>query len=343
LESTVSTSVYMASQRQHDPDTSSTVSSAFFDAFRSTKKQEHRLESLSITSANYRKTKLQALKSGLGPVIPCGACVKVKQWAPANAQPENQSFVRLCHGQGWIPRIIHGVQYSVDIKQPDTRRGSFWFRVQPSDGVKVRMGPSERSPAIKSDNGYFQFECGEHLRASEILTIHGHADIEDENNKMKIDHPSESFAKLYRNKNSFQEDELHYESLDGLTTPGEWVHVHCNGHLYLEECVNPPSIERHQDGWRYEVILESGVSIRKGPSFSARTTGTVLQHCASVLINEKVTASGDALTWMRLKDGRGWITDRDEMGEMIMQAHSIKKKEAKDGSVNKLISRLGLR
>ncbi len=222
------------------------------------------------------------------------------------------------------------------------------------DGVKVRIGPSARSPAIKSESGYFQFECGEYLRASEILIIHGHADIEEKEGykKIKVDHPSESFAKLYRNNNSLREEmasskegkndfSTRKTSLDSLTTPGEWVHVHCNGHLYLEECVNPPSIERHPDGWRYEVSCLSGVDIRRGPSFSAKTTGSTLQYCASVLINEKVTASGEVLTWLRLKDGRGWVHNVGENAEVMMKSYSSKK-DAKP-SVNKLISRLGLR
>ena len=248
---------------------------------------------------------------------------------------------------GWIPRIIHGVSYSVDIKHPDGRCGSFWFRVQPEDGVKVRIGPSERSPAIKSENGHFQFECGEYLRASEILTIHGHADIEDSDIAgMKVEHPSESFAKLYRNSSKRNEQSKEASSatkrsLEHLTKPGEWVRVHCNGHLYLEECVNPPSIERHHDGWRYEVATLSGVEIRVGPSFSSKPTSFILQHSASILVNEKVTASGDSLTWLRLKDGRGWVHNIGEQSEIIMKSYASKK-ETKP-SVNKLISRLGLR
>ena len=171
---------------------------------------------------------------------------------------------------GWIPRIIHGIPYSVDIKQPDVRYGSIWFRVQPVDGVKVRVGPSQRSPVIKTENCDFQFECGEYLRASQILTIHGHADIEstDNDEMMKVEHPSESFAKLYRH-NSREEPSNYksYKSYEGMTlnhlsTIGEFVQIHCNGHLYLEECVNPPSFERHPGGWRYEVISANGINIR---------------------------------------------------------------------------------
>ncbi len=329
-------------QKHKDADASSTVSSAFFDAFRPSRKQpDARLDSLAIGSSHHQLTKLQALKNSSGPVIPCGICVKVKPWASSTSHLENQSFVRLCSSQGWIPRIIHGAHYSVDIKQPDVRFGSFWFRVQPSNGVKVRIGPSGRSRAIKSDSGYFQFECGEYLRASEILTIHGHADTDDDANEGG--HPSESFAKLYRNNGAIVNEDSNFSSLSTLTSPGEWVHVHCNGYLYLEECVNPPSIERHSDGWRFEVIDEAGVEIRKGPSFSATQTGSKLLHCASVLVNEKVTASGESLTWLRLKDGRGWIHNLSEQGIAVMKAHTSKKNDSKDGSVNKLITRLGLR
>jgi len=327
-------------KQQKDSDAVSTVSSAFFDAFRSTRKPEAaRLESLAVNS-NHRMAKLQAVMNSSGPVIPCGSCVKIRPWIPPSSHPENQSFVRLCGGQGWIPRIIHGAQYSVDIKQPDVRHGSFWFRVQPASGVKVRIGPSSRSPAIKSDNEYFQFECGEYLRASEVLTIHGHADIE---NVEDMDHPSESFAKLYRNKGGVSVDESNFGSLISLTSPGEWVHVHCNGHLHLEECVNPPGIERHPDGWRFEVVTESGVQIRRGPSFTAPESSGLLQQCAIVLINEKVTASGDALTWLRLKDGRGWIHNTSKGGDCMVKSCTNKGKDQRDGSVNKLISRLGLR
>ena len=329
-------------KQQKDSDAGSTVSvsSAFFDAFRSTKKPEAaRLESLAVNS-NHKMAKLQAVMNSSGPVIPCGSCVKIRPWIPPSSHPENQSFVRLCGGQGWIPRIIHGAAYSVDIKQPDVRHGSFWFRVQPANGVKVRIGPSSRSPAIKSDNEYFQFECGEYLRASEVLTIHGHADID---NAKDIDHPSESFAKLYRNKGGVSVDERNFGSLIALTSPGEWVHVHCNGHLYLEECTNPPGVERHPDGWRFEVVTESGVQIRRGPSFTAPESSGLLQQCAIVLINEKVTASGEALTWLRLKDGRGWIHNTSKGGDCMVKSCTNKGKDQRDGSVNKLISRLRLR
>jgi hypothetical protein len=261
--------------------------------------------------------------------------------------------VRLCGGQGWVPRTFHGSQYSIDIRDPDIRQGSFWFRVQAVDGMNVRTGPSKRSRPIKSrDDVCFRFECGEFLRASEILTIHGHADVEEkEDNGEPILRPSESFAKLYRNTNS-KKDTQHqvrqqqhhsvknnFLPLSSYTSPGEWVHVHCNGNLYLEECVNPPTIKRDKDGWRYEVVLESGVKIRKGPSFSAEPTGSTLQCSASVLINEQVIADGETICWLRLKDGRGFINCVGEHGEVVVAKKLSKKNAGNDGSY-KLIARL---
>lgn len=318
-------------------DTPSTSNLSFFDSFRTTRKSDVKLDTLHNRKAQ-KKVSL---------IIPCGHCVKIDSWAPSSSQAKGQSFVRLCGDQGWIPRLIHGMQYSVDIKQPDIRTGSFWFRVHSTDGIKVRIGPSARSPPIKSSSGYFVFECGEYLRASEILTIHGHADVDDTNNE-KIDHPSESFARLYRKQNrdkllnSEGEEEVH-ATLSSLTTPGEWVHVHCNGTLFLEECVHPPTVERNIEGWRYESTAPLGVEIRKGPSFASSVTGAHLQNCAIVLVNERVTGHGSTMTWLRLKDGSGWVQNVNEQGECLMKENTGKTNDAKDGSsVNKLISRLGL-
>mmetsp|Transcript_15498 Transcript_15498/g.29244 ORF Transcript_15498/g.29244 Transcript_15498/m.29244 type:complete len:1113 (-) Transcript_15498:42-3380(-) len=320
--------------KEQDPEVSSTISGAFFEAFRSTRKSDEaaRLDSLSVNG------RLPRNSNGL--VIPCGSCVKVTPWLPSSTLPEKQSFVQLHGGQGWIPRIIHGAHYSVDIKRPEVRHGSFWFRVQPASGVRVRIGPSSRAPAIKSDHGYFQFECGEFLRASEVLTIHGHADIDDSED---VAHPSESFARLYRRRDGDKNIESNFGCLPALTMPCEWVHVHCNGYLYLEECVHPPFIERHPEGWRFEVTYETGVSIRVGPSFDAAETGRFLQNCAIVVVNEKVTADGESLTWLRLKDGRGWIHNLSKDGECVLTLCAARGKKSIDHSVTKLISRLGLR
>jgi hypothetical protein len=320
--------------KQQDPEASSTISGFFFDAFRSTRKSDDaaRLDSLALNG--------RLPKNSNGLVIPCGSCVKVTPWVSPSSLPEKQSFVRLHGGHGWIPRIIHGAYYSVDIKRPEVRHGSFWFRVQPANGVKVRIGPSSRSPVIKSDHGYFQFECGEFLRASEVLTIHGHADLEDSED---VAHPSESFARLYRRRDGDKNIESNFGCLPALRMPCEWVHVHCNGRLYLEECVHPPFIERHPEGWRFEVTCETGVSIRVGPSFEAAETGGFLQYSAIVLVNEKVTADGESLTWLRLKDGRGWIHNLSQTGECILTLCTAKGKKSTNQSVSKLITRLGLR
>ena len=207
----------------------------------------------------------------------------------------------------------------MNIKSPDFRHGSFWFRVQSTEGVSVRTGPSSQSRSIKSNDGvYFIFECGEYLRASEVLTVHGHADVSLEG--ATCSNPSESFAKLYRNKSSRSAlTEGH-----NLTAPGEWVHVHCNGKLFLEECVDPPSIQRDPEGWRFDVAVDSGVKVRKGPSFTAEATSILLRG-DSVLVNEQVTVRGDGLTWLRLKDGRGWVHCSDANGTSVMKAHETKK------------------
>jgi hypothetical protein len=315
----------------------STSNLSFFDSFRTTKKSDAKLDTF-----NRRKTQKK-----VSLVIPCGSCVKVDPWASSASQAKGQSFARLCGEQGWIPRLIHGMQYSIDIKQPDIRTGSFWFRVHSTDGIKVRIGPSARSPAIKSNRAHFVFECGEYLRASEILTIHGHADVDDTSNE-NIDHPSESFARLYRKQDPdklshSESEEVNYETLSSLTAPGEWVHVHCNGTLFLEECIHPPTVERNIEGWRYESTAPLGVEIRKGPSFASSSTGASLQNCAIVLVNERVTGNGSTITWLRLKDGSGWVQNVNEQGDCLMKENTGKTSDAKDGSsVNKLISRLGL-
>ncbi len=307
----------------------------------------------------------------------------------------NQSFVRICGGQGWIPRIFQGSQYSVDIRPPDTRTGSFWFRVQSIDGMNVRTAPSSRARPIKSttDDSCFRFECGEYLRASEIVTIHGHTDIMDygsSHNNMNGEmnsNPSESFAKLYRHKQ--QDDDCNnsrhqnfnvqinhqnnnkFAPLSFYTSCGEWVHVHFNGNIYLEECTNPPSIKRDRNGWEYEVIHKSGIPIYKGPSFASDChTVSKLHFGAIVLVNEQVTpttsktakmsSSGiendddnnlefESISWFRLKDGRGFISSNDSNGVVnIIEKKNSRKNSVcgegvvarKDASSYKLIARL---
>ena len=117
---------------------------------------------------------------------------------------------------------------------------------------------------------------------------------------------------------------MDHMGLSSLILPGEWVYVHCDNELFLEECVDPPAIQRHQEGWKYEVVLESGVEIRVGPSFSAKNTGKILKKGDSVLVNERVTANGDKLTWLRLKDGQGWVHNTGQDGKMAIVLHAMK-------------------
>jgi hypothetical protein len=106
--------------------------------------------------------------------------------------------------------------------------------------------------------------------------------------------------------------------LSSYASHGEWIHVHCNCNLYLEECVNPPTVKRDKDGWRYKVLLKSGVKIRKGPLFSAEPNGSILQCIASILIKKQVIVDGEAIWWLRLKDSCGFINFVREYGEIIV-------------------------
>jgi len=342
--------------QSQDCDASSSVGSVFFDAFRSARKFD------SSGGNNGRgklpKTKQQASSGPVNHVIPCGMPVEVESWTSSQLQQEKQHFLRLRGGQGWIPRMSHGTEYSTSIDRPKTRQGSFWFRVHSKHGIIVRTGPSQRAMSIKSDDGvFFRFECGEFLRASEVLTINGHADIDETttSSSSSLDQDScngqsssECFAKLYRNKQSRRnhgnvvvkdESKGDVTTVSGLLTRGEWVHIYCNGKIHLEESPHPPAIQRHHEGRRYDVALDSGVEVRKGPSFNAETTGTVLRRGDNVLINEQVTGSGEKLTWLRLKDGRGWVHNTGDKGEMIMTMHSSKK-HSTDVPYNSLIARL---
>lgn len=204
---------------------------------------------------------------------------------------------------------------SAVISKPDIRLGSFWFRVTSRRGIKVRLGPSRKAGSIKSDDGiYFRFECGEFLRASEVLTIfHNH------------DEPSECYAKLYRNRHvRLNTDDSEYRQLLSLTTPAEWVQVYSDDKLFLEECGAEPEILRHREGWRYNVIADAGVSVQQGPSLNAEETGVHLLVGESVVITERVTAPGEQVAWLRLKDGEGWVCDTDSHGQPAMIAHSLR-------------------
>merc|ERR1719201_1534085 len=181
------------------------------------------------------------------------------------------------------------------------------------------MGPSRRCKAIKSgSNSYFRFECGEFLRSSEVLTIFGHDDKElskiNQSHCMELGSHrqySEGFAKLYRKFHEpiiERENDLDATPLASLVLPGEWVHVHCNEEVFLEECSHPPVIERHhQGGWWYITTVEGGIEIRMGPSFNAEVTANMLYAGEKAIVNERVKPSGDIITWLRLKDGQGWV------------------------------------
>jgi endonuclease/exonuclease/phosphatase (EEP) superfamily protein YafD len=51
---------------------------------------------------------------------------------------------------------------------------------------------------------------------------------------------------------------------------------------------------------------------------------TVLLAGESVLINERVKAPGDSVSWLRLKDGQGWVHYQDHDGHTVMVAHSLR-------------------
>jgi len=103
---------------------------------------------------------------------------------------------------------------------------------------------------------YFRFECGEFLRASEVLTIFS-----------DTGEPVQCFAKLYRNRHvRMQAGNDEFRHLASLTTQAEWVQVYFEDELFLEECAAEPRIERHKQGWRYNVVPDDGVAVRKGVS-----------------------------------------------------------------------------
>lgn len=198
------------------------------------------------------------------------------------------------------------------------RVGSFWFRVLHPRGIKVRLGPSRKATSIKSEKDiYFRFECGEFLRASEVVTFFPEKSA------------PESFAKLYRNRHVRQHQlQMDSRQLQCMTTPAEWVQVVAENYAYLDICASEPLIQRHRGGWRYNAVTEAGVSVRKGPSFGAETTGIHLLAGESVLITERVTPPGETISWLRLQDGKGWVHDTDENNEVVMLAHSLRDRNA---------------
>lgn len=290
----------------HDSDVASSVGSAFLDAmFRTPKKNRPKADAQPLPA---RPSHHHASN-----VIPCGMVVQCER--QLENDQHRHGFARLCGGQGWIPLSIAGKRVSAQVPPPEMRHGSFWFRVQSSRGIKVRLGPSRRAPSIKSEDGvYFRFECGEFLRASEIITFF--------NENLA---PEECYAKLYRNRHvRLRESGTEYPPLYSLTDQAEFVQVYSSRELYLEECAMEPRIERHKQGWRYNVVPESGVVVRRGPSFAAEKTDIHLYAQETVVVNERVSPAGERLTWLRLKDGKGWVHDVSDEGEQIMVANSLR-------------------
>jgi len=244
-------------------------------------------------------------------VIPCGTAVPVESW---DAGEGPQSFIRLL-SQGWIPRSLGGMSYSVETGTPEIRIGSFWLRVKCSSGIDARHGPSLNAPSISSDNGAsFRFECGEYLRASEIITFF-------DKQRGRSFPAKESFAKLYRKNRATNDSNqpLLSRYLSLQTYPGEWVQVFGNGQLILEECSDAPSIERDRNGWRCTAV--NTVQVRGGPSFQAGGSALSIRNGQEFFVVEKVTCPGEQITWMRLKSGEGWVPTMRESGEEAVHCY----------------------
>uniref|UniRef100_A0A7S3L7T4 Uncharacterized protein n=1 Tax=Amphora coffeiformis TaxID=265554 RepID=A0A7S3L7T4_9STRA len=300
-----------------ESDVASSVASTFVDAmlFRTPKKRDGEQRIPTSRQQDQLRKRLTEPKIGLN--IPCGNCIEVERWVDLSMDQRAVEFARLAGGQGWVPLYKAEKATMTPIVPPEFRFGSFWFRVQAGRGIKVRLGPSMRAPSIKSDDDVqFRFECGEFLRASEIMTVFSNDG-----------QPLESYAKLYRNRHvRLHNGHEEHRQLQSLTTQSEWVQIYNEKELFLEECAGsgPPRIERHKQGWRYNVIPEEGLPVRKGPSFAAETTGTRLFGGETVLINERVIPAGDKITWLRMKDGEGWLHDVDDTGRQVVIAHSLR-------------------
>lgn len=307
--------------RSQDSDVASSVGSSFLDAmFRTPKRRDPEAPATDtrrdIGNQNPPKIPLTE-KVPFSTLIPCGSYVELERWASppeADRGAIKTEFARLRGGQGWIPRFLNGKPVTEIISPPETRFGSFWFRVQDRNGIKVRLGPSRRAPSIKSEDGvYFRFECGEFLRASEVVTF------------FRQNAPSECYAKLYRNRHiRLYAGHGEIRPLSSLTVQAEWVQVFGSQELFLEECAMEPRIERHKQGWRYNVVLDARVQVRKGPSFEAESNGVVLLGGESVLINERVIGPDDTITWLRLRDGQGWVHNVNIAGETLLIPHSLR-------------------
>jgi hypothetical protein len=299
-------------------DVASSVGSSFIDAmFRSPAKKE----GSASQDPPPRPSKIVDKQVETN-TISCGMIAEVEEWVDTSREKCSQEYARLRGGQGWLPMFLAGRQVAVQVPQPEFRFGSIWFRVQSPRGIKVRLGPSKRAPSIKSEDGvYFRFECGEFLRASEVVTVFSEEGT-----------PIESFAKLYRNRHvRLHMGHEEFRGLPSLTAQAEWVQIYNGSELFLEECAADPRIERHKQGWRYNVVPENGVAVRRGPSFAAEKTGIILFGGESVLINERVSPTGDKIAWLRMKDGQGWIHDVDDNGERTMIPHSLRHRSQLSG------------
>jgi hypothetical protein len=309
-------------------DVASSVGSSFLDSMFRTPRKVRELESNESKAdhkSNHNRPPIGE-RNVISTTIPCGTCVEVDRWVDPSDMEHylfKNEFARLRGGQGWIPRFVNGKPVVATVTPPEFRFGSVWFRVRERKGIKVRLGPSRRASSIKSDDGvYFRFECGEFLRASEVVTFFRHNSTQ------------ESFAKLYRNRHvRLHTGEL--RPLSSLTAQAEWVQVFGDGELCLDECATEPRIERHRQGWRYNVVLDARVTIRKGPSFEAETVGVVLLGGESVLVNERVTSPDDSIAWLRLKDGQGWAHNIGRNGESLMIPHSLRHRMAGAGRPSK--------
>ena len=265
-------------------------------------------------------------------ILPCGLCVQVEPWE--RISKDQPSFSRLRGGQGWIPRHMNGQKYVHVVDPPNIRNGSFWFRVKSKRGIKVRHGPSRRANSIKNEGGeYFRFECGEFLRASEVCVMRSEEDALTTDNGTQGPEQTktyECFAKLYRNSHAraTSADGINYRSLNSLAAPGEWVQVYGSGRVYLEECSDPPRIERHRECWRYDAVNDSGIHVRKGPSYLSEMAGKVIRAGESIMVNERVIPHGESGAWLRLKDGSGWVHEKGEGGESVLIAHSLRNRTA---------------
>ena len=321
------------SPSSHDSEVASVVSSSFFDSVWNKvtpSKQKGSASSIATTTnASNKQFGHQQFAYANQPrnlplppvaVIACGMVVPIESYNGAASGSAERNFVRLFNGQGWIPQRVVGTVCACEVGAPEARFGSFWFRVQSHIGIDVRHGPSCEAPFITSDCGHsFRFECGEFLRASEVLTIFQKASNDKSDSKV------ECFARLYRKNQGFiadASDETNisrYSSIQYLTSPGEWVMVHSSDELFLEECSTPPSVERNREGWRCSTITD--VSIRTGPSYQADATGKVIRADEEFFVTEKVRSGDDDVIWFRLKNDEGWVHSSTEGGVETVHCH----------------------